>query len=490
MPEISFNTIPANILTPGVYIEIDGSKAFRGLPVPRRRAVIIGQRLASGTAAINTLVRVDSADLGKQLAGAGSILANMIARYKANDSSSELWMVAVNDLVSGSKASWTFTVSTQPTANGTLPLYIGGKSYPVAVQSGASVASIATAIAAAINADLDLPATATSALGVVSITFAHKGAIGNGLDIRVGYDPQDAVPAGVTYAIAVANAGTGVPDITAAITAIGDQPFASIVHAFSDATNLTTLENWLLTRFGGMYQNDGLAYTASVDVVGNLETLGQSRNSPFTVIGGIRALPSPSWELAAATAAQAHQSTSNDPAQPLTGLVLVGIKAPAPADRMTRQEREYCLEDGIGTYTIDDAGNVCIERLVTTDTLNSLGFPDPTYRDVTTMTTLAYLRWSRRYMIATTFQRYKLGNDGTNYGAGQKVATPKTIKAAIVTQYKAWIEAALIEDDLPTYKTSLVVQRSTTDLNTVLTIDSPNIINQFLVLASQIQFVL
>lgn len=490
MADISFNTIPATLMTPGVYIEVDGSKAFRGLPVPVRKAVIIGQRLASGTAPINTPVRVDSADLGKGLAGAGSILANMISTYKANDSATELWMVAVNDLVSGSKASWTFTVATQPTANGSLPLYIGGESYPIPVQSGASVASIATAIAAAINADLDLPATASSAAGVVTITCDHKGTIGNALDIRVGYEQEDVVPAGLTYTIAVANAGTGVPDITAALAALGDQPFASIVHCFTDSTNLSTLEAWLSTRFDGLHQNDGLGFTASVDVLGNLETLASSRNSPFTVIGGIRALPSPPWKLAAATAAQVHASVSTDPARPFTGLVLTGIVAPAPADRMLRQEREYLLEDGGSTYTVDDSGNVCIERMVTSYTTIAQGFADPTFRDVTTMTNLAYLRWSRRYMLATTFPRYKLGNDGTNYNPGQKIATPSSIKAAIVAQYKNWIGAGLIEDDLPTYKAALVVQRSTTDLNTVLTIDSPNLINQFLVLENQLQFVL
>lgn len=483
MADISFNTIPA-LLTPGAYIEIDGSKAYLGLPVPRRRVVIIGQRVATGTADINTLYRVDSVDQGKALAGAGSMLAAMIASYKLNDPSSELWMVAINDLVTGAKASYTFTLSGSPNNNGTIPLRIAGRSYPVPVTAGETATDMATAVAAAINADLDAPFTATSALGVVTITVNHKGTLGNSLEIYVGYTQ----PAGMTSLGAIATAGTGVADVSTALAAIGDQPFATIVHAYTDDTSLSAIEAWLTTRFDGLHMMDGIAITAQSDTLGNLETLGLSRNSPFTVIGGMPRLPNPPWELAAATAAQVHASANGDPAQPFTGLVVKGILAPDPGYRQIRQEREYLLEDGISTYTIDDSGNVCIERMVTTYTLNAEGFADPTWRDVNTLLTLAYLRWSRRYMISTTFPRYKLGNDGTNYDPGQKIATPKSIKAAIIGQYKTWIGAGLIEDKLEDYKAALVVTRDPNDVNRVNTIDSPDLINQFLVFASQIQF--
>lgn len=490
MSDITFNTIPVSMNTPGAYIEVDGSRANLGLPVPRRRTVIIGQRLASGTAAINTLTRVDTIAAGKVLAGQGSMLARMIELYKLNDSTTELWIVPVNDLVGGSKASMTYTVSAQPTAAGTLFLRLTDQAIPVAVAAGQSTASIATAIGAAINANPDLPVSATVVGSVVTITCDHKGTLGNGLDFRLNYNPGETTPAGFAATPTAFTGGAGAPDITTALAAIGDEPFATFVHAYTDSTNLSAIEAFLATRFDGLHQNDGLAFTAAVDTLGNLETLGLSRNSPFAPIGGIKGLPNPFWELAAAMAGQVAASGTIDPAQPLTGLALTGIHAPAIVDRFIRQEREYLLADGISTFTIDGNGAVCIERMVTTYTLNAQGLPDTAFRDVNTMLTLAYLRFSRRYMILTTFPRYKLGNDGTAYNAGQKIATPSSIKAAIIAQYKQWIGAGLIEDKLDVYKAALVVSRDRTDVNRINTIDSPDLMNQFLVFASQIQFTL
>ena len=43
MPDnIIFNTIPTDIRTPGQYVEIDNSKALRGLPSLNRRILVVG----------------------------------------------------------------------------------------------------------------------------------------------------------------------------------------------------------------------------------------------------------------------------------------------------------------------------------------------------------------------------------------------------------------------------------------------------------------
>ena len=52
MPDnIIFNTIPTDIRTPGQYVEIDNSKALRGLPSLNRRILVVGNKLPTGTAA-------------------------------------------------------------------------------------------------------------------------------------------------------------------------------------------------------------------------------------------------------------------------------------------------------------------------------------------------------------------------------------------------------------------------------------------------------
>ena len=54
---ISLNQIPANLRTPGAYVEIDNSKAISGLPAAPRKILLIGLRLAAGTTAALTALR-------------------------------------------------------------------------------------------------------------------------------------------------------------------------------------------------------------------------------------------------------------------------------------------------------------------------------------------------------------------------------------------------------------------------------------------------
>ena len=59
MPDnITFNTIPIDIRTPGQFLEVDNSKALTGLPNMNRRMLFIGNKLVAGSAAANTLQRI------------------------------------------------------------------------------------------------------------------------------------------------------------------------------------------------------------------------------------------------------------------------------------------------------------------------------------------------------------------------------------------------------------------------------------------------
>ena len=87
------------------------------------------------------------------------------------------------------------------------------------------------------------------------------------------------------------------------------------------------------------------------------------------------------------------------------------------------------LHDGISTHTVDPGGNVLLERPITTYQLNAAGFPDTSYLDVTTIATLAYLRYTLRARIAQKYPRHKLADDGIAIAPGQAIVTPKTLSA-------------------------------------------------------------
>ncbi|MDR3299030.1 MAG: phage tail protein, partial [Candidatus Accumulibacter sp.] len=118
---------------------------------------------------------------------------------------------------------------------------------------------------------------------------------------------------------------------------------------------------------------------------------------------------------------------------------------------------------------------------------NSAGQVDPSYRDIETMYTLSYLRYSVRARISQKFPRYKLANDGTNFAPGQAIVTPRVIRAELIALFRDWEDVGLVED-IDQFQADLIVSRNPTDVNRVDVLLPPNIVNQFRVFAAPVQF--
>lgn len=488
---ISLDSIPLSIRTPGQYIEIDNSMATGGLAAQQHRVLVIGQKLAGGAAAAGTPVRITSPGQALTAFGAGSMLARMFGAYKAVDTTIETWAFPLDENSEGVTATGKLAFSGPATAAGTLVLYIAGQRIQVAIASNDAATAIATKVNAAIGAVADLPVTSvvdeSPNNSRVTLTSKWKGVSGNYIDLRANYYDGEALPAGVGVVVTAMSGGTGNPDVADVFSAIGDQQFQSFVLPYTDAANLTAIEGELEGRWGPLRQIEGMAYAAAVGSYATLATLGDARNSPFVSILGYDGSPMPPWEWAAAYAAQIARYGTEDPARPFQTLPLTGIMAPPVASRFTREERDLLLSDGISTFTMDPAGRVLIERAVTTYQEDSAGLPDVSYLDVNTPLTVAYLRFSLRARIAQKYPRHKLANDGTAYGPGQAIVTPSVIKAEILSLFKLWEAAGLVEN-IDQFKTDLMVERDADDRNRVNALIPPDIVNQFRVFAGSIQF--
>lgn len=484
---ISFNSIPLDLRTPGQFVEFDSSRATSGPQSQPQRALIIGQKLAAGVAVANVPIRITQADQAIQQFGRGSMLAAMCAAFLANNPTVEMSALPMIDNAAGVLATKTITVTGPATAAGTLDLLVAGQKVQVAVADEDTATEVAAAIAAAVTALPDLPVTAASAAGVATLTARHKGVAGNDIDVRVNYRTGEVTPAGLAVVIAAGVAGTGNPDVTAAFAAIGDDWYNTFILPWTDEGNLDVVEDELADRFGPLRMIDGLAFTFAADTYGDLATLGGSRNSPHVSIGGLKASPSPPWVIASAYGAAVSYHGAIDPARPFQSLVLQGVLAPAVGDRFTREERDLLLRDGISTFTIDAGGNVCIERPITTYQTNAFGLADLAYLDVNTLLTLSYLRWSARARIGSKYGRHKLASDGTQYGSGQAVVTPKVIRAELISLFREWMDIGLVED-IEAFKADLIVERDGGDVNRLNALIPPNLVNQFRVFAAQVQF--
>lgn len=282
-------------------------------------------------------------------------------------------------------------------------------------------------------------------------------------------------------------AGAGNPDVAPVFAAIGDEWFTDFVMPWRDAFNLAALEAELADRFGPMRMIDAHAYAATGGAHGDISTLGESRNSPHLSILGLAGSPTPAEEIAAVLAVVCAFALANDPARPVQTLTLPGVLAPALEDRFDAPERNLLLYSGISTATVDAGSNVVIERVCTTYRETVTGLDDPSYLNIETLKTLTYLRYDTRTFFWRKYPRHKLADDGTRFGPGQPVMTPKVAKAELVARFILWEEAGLVEGR-EQFKADLHVERDGSDRDRLNAIIPPDIINQLRVFAGLVQF--
>jgi phage tail sheath gpL-like len=486
---ISFNAIPLANRVPFVFAEFDGSNAVNTPQILRFRALLIGQKTSSGTAAANELVRFTSAAQAKTLFGAGSVLAGMAEAFLTQNTFTEVWAMPVADDGGAVAATGSISFAGTATAAGAIALMVAGRPVRAAVANGNNATAVATAVAAAINAVPDLPVTATALSDTVTVTAKNAGATGNDIDLRVNYHDGESTPAGLSVSITAMSGGATNPSLSAAIAALGDEWFQVIATAFRDGQSLADLKTEMDDRWGPIRQIDGHVIAAANGSVGDMTSLGSTLNDKHLVIVATQNSPTPAYEVAAETAAIVAYYASIDPARPLQTLAYQWMKAPSRGHRFTQTERNTLLYSGIATVRVSNAGTVMVERLVTTYRKNEADGDDPAYLDTETLMTLQYIRWDWRNYILNKYPRHKLADDGTRYAPGQAIVTPSLIKAEAIAKFQDWEAQGLVEG-FDQFKRDLIVERNPNDRNRVDVLMPPDLVNQFRVCATKISFLL
>ena len=487
---VSFDQVPQNLRTPGSYVEFNNELA--NAASQSFKAFMFGQKLASGGLPAGEPVRITNPLAAKAAFGQGSQLALMVGAFLAANAQTELWVVALDDAAAGNAAACPITITTDATAAGTLNVYFGGERVRIGVAKDEDKATTASNLAAAINANSDLPVTAAvngTTAHQVDITAKHKGEFMNGFDVRVNYYGE-ALPEGLTVTTANLTGGTANPDISTAIDAMGDAWFNWLVCPYTDTANLTLLKTELDSRWGALRQIDGRAFTAISGSHAQMGTFGDGHNSPQLSILGTGFSPTPPFVAASINAAVASFSLGIDPARPLQTLVLPGFKAPKVAQQLGQSERNLLLYDGISTFTVDGDGTCRIERQITSYQENSQGLEDASYLNINTPETLSRIRFEQRAMLAQRYPRHKLASDGNNIPPGQAMVTPKVVKGAFLDLCKTvFIPRGWVED-YAQYSETLIVERDNTDRDRINWRDVPNLVNQARVFAGKQQFIL
>ncbi len=525
---IEFSNFPANWKLPLFWLEVDPSQA--GLPVTREPALVVGQMLTAvhgpslaGTSLPDVPIPIGTLAEATGMFGAGSQIERMFARFFDNTFGQEVWALPVAEPAGGTAASGTLTVTSPPTQAGTIDLYIAGQhvsSVPSVGQYGGAagvnvaandtVHTVALNIINAINSNPTMPVTATlpaSPSGAITLTCKWKGASGNDISVTYSYYGTlggEGLPPGLVLTlpnsnttpvpIAFLGGGVGTPLFTTALANLQDLDFKFVAMPFTDSTSILAWETEYgfgdNGRWGWLRQLYGVMFSAYRATYANMLAFGATQNSGIMSIMGLEMnLPSPTYEIAAAYCSKAARAFLNDPARPLQTLTLDGCLSAPVHLRFPKSELQTFALAGIATQAPSfETGNPpMILRESTTYQLNKYGMSDDAYELLTTMTTLTRLFRNMKHAITTKYPRHKLADDGTRFGVGQAIVTPKIIKAELIAEYRIDEFNGLVEN-AQAFKANLIVERDPNDPNRVNVLYPPDLVNQLRIFAVLAQF--
>lgn len=438
MSGVGFENIPGSgLVAPLLTFELTSGGTFES----PARELIVGFRNAGATIPLNTPTAVSSHNEVREIAGVGSMLEDKFRVARLNAPAQEIWVMAIDDV--GTAAVWTATVDSVPDA-GVGILEIGGDPVSVTVADGDAVADVATALAAAINGYYDelsgtsLQVTAASALGVVTITARHKGAIFNDLDFYL--PPTGNVFAG-KVTIANPTPGVGDPDCSAGLATLGDNPFDWQSWTFSDATNrgryrdamddVSGQWSYLQQIYGHVGMSIG-GTTSEVTTIGLAEN--DRHKTGIFYPNGTGGTPTPPWRWDAGLLSRVVpwlvDGALGNVSRNQTGLIVKGLRPPRdPAKNTDYPTRNAFNKSGIATWHVTASGQVAVDKLVTMFRLDPQGLPDSTFRDIQAMGQMMYaLRRFRSFLASEHGQKALADSNPTDLGA---ISTPKDIEGTM-----------------------------------------------------------
>lgn len=483
---VAFNNIPQNELVPFFYAEINsGGTPFQAAP----RVLLIGQKLAAGAAPAGAVYGpIQNEREAIAQFGLGSMLVDMFRMARRAAPFQPIWALPLTD-PAGAQAAGSLTF-TAPGVTGAAILWVLGRRVVFQVNTADTAAIVAGNAASAINA-MGLPVTAAvdgTTPAKVNVTFAHKGAIGNGQEVAFATDESNVLNASNTAVVALAG-GNGVPDLAGPLANLGDDEYDFIAGPYSDANSLNSVRNFLdaiAGRWSPTQQLFGGYFTAQYGNLSGLVTFGNSRNDPHVVVIGSQRPPTPEYEFAASAAAMAsaHLGDAPEVSRPLQTLVLPGVQP--PRDRSLWwdiPDRQALYADGIAACKVRADGLVAIDRFVTTYQKTAAGVSDGTFRDVETMYQLMFVARYLRAAVSNKHSRQALADDNPFNLA--EIATPKSVRNTLIHAYNDLVALGVCEN-AGLFAQFVVVERDLNDANRLNAYLPVDVVNQLRVFAANI----
>lgn len=440
----------------GIQTKAQGFTAgsLRNLP---QRIMVVGQGSTASSYAL-TKLQVSSAQEAGQTYGFGSPLhlaaLQLLPVNGDGVGAVPVTMYPLADDGSGVAAIGDITPSGTQTKSAQYVVRVSGISSGVfVIAAGDSVATIVTAMTAAINAAVSLPVTATDATTKVTVTAKWAGTSSNGIYLEVVGDTT----AGTTFAMTQPTGGLVNPDVQDALDQVGDVWETAIVNCLesTDPTSLDLYQSFGAGRWGALTKKPLVVYTGTNEAVrATVTAITDARTLDYVnVIIPVPGSPDLPLVISARAVARTASRANDNPPRDYGSMPLSGILPGTDSEQWDYTARNIAVLAGSSTTELK-SGAVTLSDTVTC--YHPVGDPLPAYRYVCDIVKLQNIIYNLSLIFESEeWDGAPLVPDDqrlTNPAAKQ----PKMAKAAVNAMIDDLGQQAIISDPTTAKKNTVV----------------------------------
>jgi phage tail sheath gpL-like len=396
------------------------------------------------------LVQVLSPAHAIQLFGAGSQLAQachlyfcQCGGYLGNGS---LYAVPLLDESGSTKPVYTITLAGDPEIAGQLDFEIpchvtslSGGLYSVPVSSADTLAEIATALVAEINADPASMFVAAVGQGVVTLTGKHGGTILNNAKVLFNSQFGQSFPKGLRATFTQTVVGGGDPDLSVALGNLPSCCYDCWGLLYEDPIAIELLvreiaERWACARdqcFGHLFHSRTEEDAAALVEYGNA-----FNDAERNIIPVLNTYKYPGWMLAAAWTGRVCCGACENPGRPVVRdngcLDCMTDADPCNTSIFSPYEQEQMVQAGLSLWGYNRSGKIQIVNNVTNWKYNFSGDRDITWTNTESRYIVPAIVGVMRRFNNTYYSSSALVENGVPIPAGSTATSPALYKAHLV----------------------------------------------------------
>ncbi len=311
------------------------------------------------------------------------------------------------------------------------------------VSASDSVATIVTAMTAAINAALDVPMVATDSTTTVDVDSKWKGASANDLSISIAGDFTD----GLTFTITQPVSGAVNPDVDDALNQVGNVWETMFLNCM-DVADTATLDKFSAFgegRWGPLVRKPMVAFVgtneASVTTaIAIPDARGSDRVNSQLVAPGSGNLP---FVIAARQLARIVALANNNPPHDYGSQRATGLTPGLDSEQWTYAERDTAVKAGSSTVEVKDSV-VNVSDVVTF--YHPVGEEPPAYRHVVDIVKLQNIIFNLDLLFANTEWDGAPLLPDDQPTSNRSAKKPKTAKALVASMLDSLGLEAIISD--------------------------------------------